>query len=191
MDVLQAIHGRRAVRDFTDRKLDEKLVARLLDAAVWAPSGVNLQPWCFILIEDRATLAACSAAAKALMLNQPAGGPDHAGMRSMLAAPDFNIFYNAPALMLICATTPDEMALKDCCLAAENLMLAAHALGLGSCWIGFSEAWLHTAEAKARLGIPDGYRPVAPIILGHPAEGVAHASERRAPDLRRVPPEVV
>ena len=77
------------------------------------------------------------------------------------------------------------MALKDCCLAAQNFMLAAHAQGLGTCWIGFSEAWLNTAEAKAKLGIPPGFKSVAPIIVGYP-KGSAHSPKRRAPDIRRV-----
>lgn len=54
------------------------------------------------------------------------------------------------------------MALKYCCLAAENLILAAYGQGLGTCWIGISKAWLNTAGAKAKLGIPSGFRPVTP-----------------------------
>ena len=101
----------------------------------------------------------------------------------MLTSPDFNIFYNAPVLVVICATTPDDMALKDCCLAAQTLMLAAYAEGLGSCWIGFSEAWLNTPDGKSKLGIPENFRPVAPIILGFP-KGTREVTERRPPDIR-------
>ncbi len=46
-------------------------------------------------------------------------------------------------------------------------MLAAHARGLGTCWIGLSRPWLNEAAVKAELGIPEGWHPVAPIVLGH------------------------
>jgi len=185
MNVLDAIHGRRAVRDYLDEPLGRDLIAAVVDVAVWAPSGMNRQPWCFFVIEDRAALARSSAKAKALMLQQAASRPELAGVRGMLENAEFNIFYNAPALIVICATQPDEMATKDCCLAAQNLMLAAHANGLGTCWIGFSEAWLNSAEAREQLGFPEGVRPVAPIIIGRP-KGAPHLPERRPPDIRYV-----
>jgi nitroreductase len=89
--------------------------------------------------------------------------------REHLLAPSFDIFYGAPALVVICALADDDMAVQDCSLAAQNLMLAAHDKGLGSCWIGFAEGWLAQPEARAELGLPENARPVAPIILGHPA----------------------
>lgn len=185
MDVLEAIHGRRAVRDYAERTVSDAVIRALISEAVWAPSGVNFQPWCFFVVDDPVLLADGSVEAKALMLGQADLHPELAHMREMLASPQFNIFYNAPVLVVICATTPDEMALKDCCLAAQTLMLAAYAQGLGSCWIGFSEAWLNTPAGKAKLGIPADFRPVAPIILGYP-KGPNPATERRAPDIRHV-----
>jgi nitroreductase len=185
MDVVEAIRGRRAVRDYSAALVEPGELAEVVGDAVWAPSGINLQPWCFFVLEDQALLGACSAEAKAHMLAQADTRPELAGLKGMLESPDFNIFYNAPALILVCATTGDEMALKDCCLAAQTLMLAAHARGLGTCWIGFAEAWLNTAAAKARLGIPAAFRPVAPLIIGHP-KGATPATERRAPDVRRI-----
>lgn len=183
MDVLTAIRARRAVRDYRDAPVAADLIASLIDAAIWAPSGINLQPWSFVVADQAETLAAWSDRAKALFQASAADHPELAGLRTMLAAPGFNIFYNAPALIVVCATTPDEMALKDCCLAAENLMLAATALGLGSCWIGLSEAWLNTDEGKAALGIPPAYKPVAPIIVGY-AKGELPATSRRAAEVR-------
>uniref|UniRef100_B0SYI7 Nitroreductase n=2 Tax=Caulobacter sp. (strain K31) TaxID=366602 RepID=B0SYI7_CAUSK len=185
MDVLTAIHARRAVRDYLDEPVSEAQLATLIDAAIWAPSGVNLQPWCFFVVDDLDRLAACSTKAKAALKEAATDHPELAGLRSMLASPDFNIFYNAPVLIVICATTADEMALKDCCLAAQNLMLAATAQGLGSCWIGLSETWLNTDRAKADLGIPAGFRPVAPIIVGYP-NGGSPPPARRPADIRRV-----
>jgi nitroreductase len=185
MDVLEAIQGRRAVRDYLDEPVSREAIAALLDSAVWAPSGMNRQPWRFVVIEGRPMLARCSTEAKTLMLKEAEHRPELVAVRGMLEQPDFNIFYNAPALIVICATEADEMAIKDCCLAAQTLMLAAFAQGLGTCWIGFSEAWLNTPTAKAELGVPASLRPVAPIIIGRPA-GPSPAPERRAPDVQFV-----
>jgi len=49
-------------------------------------------------------------------------------------------------------------------------MLAACGQGLGSCWIGFAQGWLETDEGRQEVGLPRGYLPVAPIIVGHPSE---------------------
>jgi nitroreductase len=186
MDVLRAIHARRAVRAYRQEPVAGDAIAALIDAAIWAPSGINLQPWSFFVIDDAATLAACSAKAKALLQISAADHPELAGLKHMLASPTFNIFYNAPSLIIVCATTSDEMALKDCCLAAQNLMLAATAADLGTCWIGLAEAWLNTDQAKAELGMPSSFRPVAPIIVGHPSASPPVTSRRLA-DIRRVP----
>lgn len=185
MDVLTAIHSRRAVRDYGDEALAPDEIAGLLDAAIWAPSGMNLQPWSFVVVDAPRRLADWSAEAKALMRDSAAEHPELAGLRGMLASPAFNIFYNAPALIVVCATTPDEMALKDCCLAAGNLMLAATAMGLGTCWIGLAEAWLNSVEGKAALGVPATYRAVAPIIVGRPKDA-PETTARRDPEVRRI-----
>lgn len=185
MDVLEAIHGRRAVRDYTGRVPTAIEIRSLVGEAVWAPSGLNLQPWCFFVVDDIVALSSYSAAAKELMLGQADMRPELDQMREMLASPEYNIFYNAPVLIVICATAQDEMALKDCCLAAQTLMLAAHAKGLGSCWIGLSEVWLNTPAGKTKLGIPAEYRVVAPVIVGYPKGPIA-PSERRTPDIRHV-----
>jgi nitroreductase len=185
MDILEAVRKRRAVRDYTDRTPSEPVIRSLIETAVWAPSSVNLQPWSFVVVDDPIMLAAYSTEAKAETLGQADVHPKLAHMREMLNSPEFNIFYNAPVLAVICATTPDEMALKDCCLAARTLMLAAHAEGLGSCWVGFSEARLNMPAARTRLGIPAEFRPVAPIIVGYP-KGPTPATERSPPDIRPV-----
>ena len=166
MDAVDAIYGRRAIRDFTAVAPPREEVEALIEAAVQAPNGMNRQPWAFIVAAGRPLLAGWSDKAKAYFAAQ-AGTALH-GFREHLASPEFNIFYNAPALALICATDGDLMSLKDCCLAAENLMLAAHDRGMGTCWIGFAEPWLGSPEGRRELGIPEGHTPVAPIILGYP-----------------------
>jgi nitroreductase len=166
MDAVDAIYGRRAIRDFTADTPPREEVEALIEAATLAPNGMNRQPWSFVVAVGRPLLAGWSERAKAYFAAQ--SGTALHGFREHLASPEFNIFYNAPALVVICATDGDPMSLKDCCLAAENLMLAAHDRGMGTCWIGFSEPWLDSPEGRREVGIPIGHAAIAPIILGYP-----------------------
>jgi nitroreductase len=186
MDAIDAIYTRRAIRDFTAAAPPREEVDALIEAAIQAPNGMNRQPWAFVVAEGRELLAGWSARAKAHFAAVTPATALH-GFHEHLAAPDFNIFYNAPVLVVICATDADLMSLKDCCLAAENLMLAAHDRGLGTCWIGFSEPWLASPEGRAAAGIPPGHVPVAPIILGR-ASSTPPRPHRNPPDIRWVIP---
>ena len=103
--------------------------------------------------------------------------------QQILNDPEFDIFYHAPALIVISTTSDIPWAVEDCALAAENLMLAARAIGLGSCWIGFSQGWLATSDGKAALKIPAIYKPVAPIIVGHP-KSFPLPVQRKEPEIR-------
>jgi nitroreductase len=183
MDIHQAIAGRRSVRDYAAETLDERTIGRLIDAAVLAPSAMNQQPWTFTVVRDPALLDRLSHAAKAHMLATLPADPASGQFRSLLSSPDFEIFYHAPALILISAAAEGPMIVEDCALAAQNLMLAAYAEGLGSCWIGFAQAYLGTAEGKALLGLPATSIPVAPIIVGRP-KSVAAPVPRNPPQVR-------
>lgn len=183
---LDVIYQRRSVRDYLPDELAPHRVRELIAAAAQAPSPMNHQDWTFIVVRDRAVLKKCSDLAKAFLLSKidEAVSP-LAGFRRGLADPDFNIFYNAPALVVICAYGRDEMARQACCLAAENLMLAASAQGLGSCWIGLAEDWLNEPQAKDFLGISAALNPVAPIIIGRP-KTVPSSPGRRIPEVNWV-----
>ena len=167
MDVMEAIRARRSVREFTAEPVEETILRKLIDAAIQAPGAVNQQPWSFSIVRDRAVLAAVSRDAKAYMLRtSPMAASHH--FNAILTDPKFDIFYGAPVLMVIATSVDTNWAVEDCALAAANLMLAARALGLGTCWIGFAQGWLATADGKTTFNLPSGYRPVAPIIIGHP-----------------------
>jgi len=183
MDLKEAIYTRRATREFTAAPVDEKTLRELIDAAVQAPSAVNSQPWSFCVVRDKALLDKISATAKAYMVSHtPLGLVSH-HFDQILHDPSFDIFYQAPVLIVICTTSEIPWAVEDCALAAENLMLAARAAGLGTCWIGFAQGWLGTPEGKAALKLPAAYQPIAPIIVGHPKSAPAPVP-RKEPEIR-------
>jgi nitroreductase len=168
MDLNVAIAGRRAVREYASRPVDEKLIRELINAAIQAPSAVNQQPWTFTVVRDQRALDRISREAKSHMLETMPASAHFEHLRPHLTDPNFHIFYHAPVMILISASAQGPWIIEDCALAAENLMLAAYAAGLGSCWIGFAQAFLNTAEGKAVLELPSAWVPVAPIILGYP-----------------------
>jgi len=181
MEVFEAIRGRRSVREFKPESVSHDLLNQLVDAAALAPSAINEQPWHFTIVTNQAALDNIAANAKACMLEDVAEQPDH--FRQTLSDPHFHIFYHAPALIVISATSGTRWVTEDCALAAENLMLAAHALGLGTCWIGFAQRWLETDEGRSALGFASDEQAVAPIIVGHPKTAMPVVA-RRKPRVR-------
>ena len=182
MGLDEVIMGRRSVRSYTRAPVDQASIARLIDAATHAPSAMNEQPWSFTVVRDQKVLDRISGQAKVHLLESLMADPNGDRLRTQLLAPEFQIFYHAPVLIVICATKPGSWVVEDCALAAENLMLAAYAAGLGSCWIGLAQSYLQTAQGKSALGVPEPWVPAAPIIVGHPATPV--------PPVPRNPPEV-
>jgi len=168
MDVFEAIKGRRSIRRFTPEDVDDETLLKVLDAARWAPSAGNLQPWNFIVVRS----------------------PERK-RRLAEAALGQQFIAEAPVDIVVCADTRVSSwgygsrgeklyCIQDTAAAVQNMLLAAYALGLGTCWVGaFDER--RVAEV---VGLPDGVRPVAIIALGHPAE-------RPAPRPRRGLEEVV
>lgn len=181
MDIFEAVRCRRSVRDFQDASPPRELIAQIIADAVQAPNSMNRQPWRFTVVEGVAELRTMSQAAKAFTL---ASAPSDrlAALGPVLENPTFDIFYNAPALIVIWAVLPDPMAAQDCCLAAQTLMLSAHARGLGSCWIGLAEGWLNTPEGRRRLGAPEDHVAVAPIIIGYSTDA-PEPPGRREPEI--------
>jgi nitroreductase len=152
---------RYSCRRFAGTNLSRAELEHILEAAVWAPSAGNLQPWRFIVVTADELKARLAEAAHQ------------------------NFVAEAPVVIVVCAV-PGESArrygergrslysLQDTAAATQNILLAAAELGLGSCWVG---AFEEPAAAKA-LGLPPAWRPVALVPLGHPLE-TATARERR------------
>ena len=191
LTALDVIYGRRSVRSYARKPLDASTIRALLDAAVQAPTAVLEQPWRFVVVEDLRVLTSISDYAKTQLLAEaPAAPGDAAGeaaavhnaFRERLEDPAFNLFYDAPALVVICARHPNPLVIADCWLAAGNLMLAATALGLGSCCIGGATRALNSPEVKTLLSMPADVHAIAPIVIGVPVGTVAPVP-RREPEI--------
>jgi nitroreductase len=159
---------------------------------VHAPTALHAEPWAFAVVQDKAALARYSDLAKGNWAREAgeyrdlhaAGDPDLArAFATRMASPDFNIFYDAGTLVVICAKPLGPFVAADAWLAAENLMLAACALGLGTCRIGSAVPVLNSPQVRAELGIPPDYAVIAPIIVGVPANAPMPPVHRKDPDI--------
>lgn len=169
VELAEAIRSRRSVRKYKSDSIPEQTIKELLELAAWAPSGMNTQPWLFVLVKGNEYLKDLSDRSRAFMLDQMGDVPAMKIYRTMLSNPDFNIFYGAPVLVLIFGSQNAFTYINDCSMAALNLMLAAWDRGIGSCWIGFARGYCGTTAYMKELNIPEGYELVAPVILGYPA----------------------
>lgn len=167
MEFIEVVRGRRAVRKYRPTPVAQDVIREVVDAAVWAPSAMNRQPWAFSVLDDGERIREYGATAKQYFL---AHEEVTNMMRVQLEDPAYCIFHHAPVLVLVLAKNETDQAREDCCLAAQTLMLAARNLGLGSCWVGLARPWLNLPETRTMLKLPAHHRVVAPIVLGYPSE---------------------
>ncbi|WP_174590571.1 nitroreductase family protein [Methanocella conradii] len=167
-DVFKNIYLRRAVRDYRPDDVPDDIIRELIKAGTYAPSAVNRQPWRFVVIKDRDMIARLSDRAKKLWLDTARlDDPEAARLATAMRMPGFNIFYNAPVLILIFAAPGAMYPECECALAAENMMLAARSLGIGSCWIGLAMPLGSDKSTLDELKVPEGHRLIAPLIFGY------------------------
>jgi len=154
MELLEAIRTRRAIRKFKTDPVPPELIEKLLEAARWAPSSVNCQPWEFIVITDPETKKRIS---RAFML-----GP----------------FLNQAPLAIAVAVDrlKSTCQVQDGSIAAYAIWLAAHDLGLGACW----ENPIIEFGVKRILGIPVTKRLVSVLAIGYPDEAPVHTRKKLA-----------
>lgn len=135
--VLEAIRGRRSIGRVKPDPVDREIIEAILEAASWAPSHHNTQPWRFVVMtgDGRGKLGEGYARVAA------AGAPDLAGeeLEERLRKERLKAFRAPVVIAAICSPSDDPRAVREEELAAaqiavQNLLLAAHAFGLGAIW---------------------------------------------------------
>jgi coenzyme F420-0:L-glutamate ligase/coenzyme F420-1:gamma-L-glutamate ligase len=194
-DALYAImKGRRSVRRYAEQPIAPELVQRLLEAAIWAPSAHNRQPWRFAVLSSAETRRALAAAmGERLRADLTADGAAPELIERDVSRSHSRIS-GAPLAIMVCLSMADMdrypdgrrneaeyiMAVQSVAMAAQNLLLAAHAEGLGACWMC---APLFCPDVvRNALNLPADWQPQALITLGYPAaarESSRHALETR------------
>lgn len=188
LTVFETILARRSVRSYKTQVVDRVTIGSLLEAAVRAPTAIHQEPWAFVIISDRLLLRSLSDRAKPLIIAKAkhSGSERSSHMLDIVDNPDFNIFYDAGTLILICGKAAAPFYTADCWLAAENMMLAACAMGLGTCVIGSALPALSLPEVCLELSIPDEFSVVAPIILGYANEEIAPVARKSPLILKNI-----
>lgn len=147
--LLELLKSRRSIRRFKPTPVPLELVLKAIDAARYAPSAKNSQPWRFIIVEDPAIRRRL--------------GEIHAYARPLL---------NAPLAVIVACVSEESPTsyLLDCANATIYFMLAAHALGLGTVWV---QTLRNIGELREILGLPANVTPVSMLAVGYPDESPA------------------
>jgi nitroreductase len=148
MKTLDAILGRRSIRNFQKKEVTDEVINILLESARWAPSGDNGQPWRFIVVRD----------------------PKR---RKLIKTVSPGMSGDPPVIIVACVETGrDPQVIEDSYLdmgaTIQNMLIAAHSLGLGTCWVG-STNWSGIRSA-IELAENSDSKPVSLISLGYSAE---------------------
>lgn len=153
-DAIETIMTRTSVRSFTGKAVSADTIELLLRAGMAAPTAVNLQPWHFVAVNDRAKL------------DELAGN----GRQSKM-------LQEAPLAIVVCGDMEKAMEgpghdfwIQDCSAATENILLAAHALGLGAVWTGCHPIEERVAMVRQVLNMPENLVPLCVIVMGYPNE---------------------
>jgi nitroreductase len=179
-DIYEVMQTQRAIRRWTDEPVDPEVIEKIIQAACWAPSGSNSQPWGFLVVTDDAIRERLAAAIREMFASRFGGDMPNADeiedpttRRMMRGA--FNLFDNfaaAPVWIIPCLVRPESPAPSGLLAGSsiypsiQNMMLAARAEGLGTVLTTPQDGIMD--ELRAELNIPENALPVAVIPMGHP-----------------------
>jgi len=158
MDIMEAIMNRRSIREYKDKVISKESLDKLVEAARFAPTARNIQPWEFIVITEGAVLKKIGEMAD--------NGRFVAEAKACIA--------------VFCQET--KYYLEDGCAATVNILLAATSLGIGSCWVA-GDKKPYCEEVRKLLNVPASCKLVSMIALGYPhTKDAFMAAKKRALD---------
>jgi nitroreductase len=158
-DTVKTIMERRSIRKYKPQQISEEELNCILDCGLWAPSARNTQNWHFTVIQNGGLISWMNEKTKE---NMAAGGRQ--------TSKDFNVYYNAPTVILISGDANDSWMTDNCAYAVENMCLAAQSLGIASVIIGMARFLFGTSETGAytkEFGVPEGYKPLYAVCFGY------------------------
>ena len=150
---LDCIFGRRSIRLYTDKSVDEESIQTLLQAAKAAPSARACDPWRFLVLTQRNVIDSVSE-----------------------LLPYGKMLKMAPLAIVVCGDITKAHSqslsymLQDCSAATENILIAAHVLGLGGVWLGVHPNEDRMAGIRKLFTLPEEIIPVNVLSIGYPAE---------------------
>lgn len=185
-DFSMLAHKRRSIRDFEDRSVQESLLKEIITESCLAPNAQNSQPWNFIIVHNRSLIRKLSDESKKNILERIDADPGTSlkKYQEILKIEEFNVFYNAPCLIYVAGPRQVRSLQVDCALWACYFMLSAASRGLGSCWVDLG-ADIRDPQLLKEIGLPQGYRIVAPIIVGYPKR-IPAPPERNTPRVLKI-----
>lgn len=174
--------SRRSVRRYLSTPVPNAVIETILNAAIWAPSAHNRQPWRFAVIQSqqtRTSLAAAMGAQLRLDLASDGVSPD---VIEVDVCRSYSRITTAPLIILLALSMADmdvypdarrtshehTMAVQSLAMAGQNVLLAAHAQGLGACWM--CAPLFCPLVVRTTLDLPEDWEPQGMISLGYPAE---------------------
>ena len=186
--VLDAIASRRSVRAYEPRPVPRELLMTVVEAANQAPSGMNTQPWRFVVVESpevkrKLVETAVPNSKKYLEPLRETNPQRHALIMKRYEELDDPVYFSAAAIIFVVGA--GTYAAESCPLACENLMLAAHSLGLGSCWVKLGSLITDNPELVDALELKEGETIFGPILIGYTRD-VPKAQVKKAPVIKWV-----
>jgi len=182
--LMNLIRSRRSIRQFTERMVSREDLQHLLEAAGWAPSNHNRQPWKFIVLEDPQQIASLADLVRQELTGKMKSLPEAAAAYASEFKHYATFFAQAPALIVVSHKLPVSVSapllagLKhpelvsgeplSAAMAVQNLLLAAQALGLGTCVL--TGPLLVPDALTGALALPAGHELTCLVAVGHPAE---------------------
>lgn len=163
--VIESLTTRRSVRGYRDEIPSQELINQVLEAGIYAPTGMGMQSPLIVAVTNKAVRDHLSA------LNAEVLGSKN------------DPFYGAPVVLVVLADKKRPTYLYDGSLVMGNLMNAAHAVGLGSCWIHRAKEVFASEEGKKLLkewGIEGDYEGIGHCVLGYAAAGLPAPRARKA-----------
>ena len=170
-ETMRSILARRSYKVFSSRPIGDEELETIVTAGLYAPSGMNRQPWHFTVIKSPEMLEKFGEARRSLPL--PPGIPPE--IVKNMGDP----MRNAP-VMIIVSAKEGGTSFEDSCLAMENMFIAAASLGIMCGWdhATVKELFDHAPELRKEL-IPEGYRVYAASFFGYPGPTVKDRGERK------------